>query len=100
VLDASERNNIRRRLEIERALPSPAAAFEARAFGPFLVIRTIEPTVTPESYLYHAARAMLVGRKPSLGIGDVDVNLRTVVLAARELRGYGPSLRSRSSTSR
>jgi len=100
VLDASERNNIRRRLEIERALPSPAAAFEARAFGPFLVIRTIEPTVTPESYLYYAARAMLVGRKPSLGIGDVDVNLRTVVLAARELRGYGPSLRSRSSTSR
>ncbi len=100
VLDASERSNIRRRLEIERVLPTPAEAFEARVFGPFLVLRTVEPTVTPEAYLYYAARAMLVGRKPSLGIGDVDVNLRTVVLAARELRGYGPSLRSRSSSSR
>ncbi len=100
VLDASERSNIRSRLEIERVLPTPAEAFEARVFGPFLVLRTVEPTVTPEAYLYYAARAMLVGRKPSLGIGDVDVNLRTVVLAARELRGYGPSLRSRSSSSR
>ena len=45
-----------------------------------------------------SARALLVGR--SLGIGDSDINLRTVVLAARELRGYGPSLRSRSSNSR
>ena len=35
-----------------------------------------------------------------VGIGDADVNIRTVVLAARELRGYGPSLRSRSSNSR
>ena len=100
VLDASERNNMRRRLEIDRRLPTPAEAFEARTFGPFLVLRTREPTVTPEAYLYHAARALLVGRHPSLGIGDVDVNLRTVVLASRELRGYGPSLRSRSSTSR
>ena len=54
--------------------------------------------MTPETYLYLSARALLVGR--SLGIGDSDVNLRTVVLAARELRGYGPSLRSRSSNSR
>ena len=100
VLDASERNNIRRSLEIERRLPTPTAAFDARAFGPFLVLRTREPTTTPEAYLYYAARALLVGRHPSLGIGDVDVNLRTVVLATRDLRGYGPSLRSRSSTSR
>ena len=98
VLDASERNNVRRRLEIEHRLPEPADPFEARSFGPFLVLRTREPVVTPESYLYHSARALLVGR--SLGIGDSDINLRTVVLAARELRGYGPSLRSRSSNSR
>jgi len=100
VLDASERNNIRRRLEIDRRLPTPAAAFEARTFGPFLVLRTRDATTTPEAYLYYAARALLVGRHPSLAIGDADVNLRTVVLAARELRGYGPSRRSRSSTSR
>jgi hypothetical protein len=98
VLDASERNNIRPRLDIERRLPSPGEAFEARTFGPFLVLRTIEPAITPEAFLYYAARALLVGQQ--LGIGDADVNLRTVVLAARELRGYGPSLRSRSSTSR
>ena len=98
VLDASERNNVRRSLEIEHRLPQPAEAFEVRSFGPFLVLRSREPTVTPETFLYLSARALLVGR--SLGIGDADVNLRTVVLAARELRGYGPSLRSRSSNSR
>jgi Dolichyl-phosphate-mannose-protein mannosyltransferase len=98
VLDASERNNVRRGLEIEHRLPEPAEAFEARSFGPFLVLRSREPTVTPETFLYLSARALLVGQ--SLGIGDADVNLRTVVLAARELRGYGPSLRSRSSNSR
>ena len=98
VLDASERNNVKRALEIEQRLPDPAEPFEARAFGPFLVLRTREPVVTPETYLYLSARALLVGR--SLGIGDSDINLRTVVLAARELRGYGPSLRSRSSNSR
>ena len=98
VLDASERNNIRPSLEIERRLPDPADAFEARVFGPYLVLRTREPTVTPEAYLYYGARALLVGQ--ALGIGDADVNIRTVVLAAREERGYGPSLRSLSSNSR
>ena len=98
VLDASERNNIHPRLEIERRLPDPAAPYEVRAFGPFLVIRTIRPVVTPKAFLYYAARALLVGQQ--LGIGDADVNLQTVVLAARVERGYGPSLRSRSSNSR
>ncbi len=98
VLDASRRNNIRPRLEIERRLPSPAPPYEARVFGPFLVLRTVEPVLTPKAFLYYSARALLVGQQ--LGIGDADVNIRTVVLAARVLRGYGPSLRSRSSNSR
>ena len=98
VLDASERNNIRPRLEIERRLPKPAAPYEVRAFGPFLVIRTLKPVATPRAFLYYSARALLVGQQ--LGIGDADVNLQTVVLAARVERGYGPSLRSRSSNSR
>jgi hypothetical protein len=98
VLDASERNNIRPRLEIERRLPDPATPYEVRVFGPFLVIRTVRPVVTPAAFLYYGARALLVGQQ--LGIGDADVNLRTVVLAARVERGYGPSLRSRSSNSR
>jgi 4-amino-4-deoxy-L-arabinose transferase-like glycosyltransferase len=98
VLDASERNNIRPRLEIDDRLPTPAAAFEARAFGPFLVIRTREPVLTPKTFLYDAARALLVGQQ--LGIGDADINLQTVVRAERVRRGYGPSLRSDSSNSR
>ena len=98
VFDASERNNVRRRLEIEQRLPDPATPFEGRIFGPFLLLRTVEPVVLPETFLYYSIRAMLVGQ--AIGIGDADVNMRTVVLAARELRGYGPSLRSRSSNSR
>ncbi len=76
----------------------PAAPYEARVFGPFLIFRTVEPVVTPKAFLYYAARALLVGQQ--LGIGDADINVRTVVLAARVERGYGPSLRSRSSNSR
>ena len=70
----------------------------ATRFGPFLVVRTVEPVVTPKAFLYDAARTMLVGQQ--LGIGDADVNVRTAVLAERERSGYGPSLRSRSSNSR
>ncbi len=98
VFDASERNNVKARLEIEQRLPTPTAAFESRAFGPFLVVRTREPTVSSRSYLYHAARAMVVGR--SLGIGDVDINMGTVERAARVERGYGASRRSESPNSR
>ncbi len=98
VLDASRRNNLRPRLEIGPASPTPADAFVTRSFGPFLVIRTKEPVGTPERYLARAGEAILLGR--SLGIGDADVNLQTVERAARELRGYGPSLRLRSSDSR
>ncbi len=98
VFDASRRNNVRRRLEIEARAPTPPEAFEVRAFGPFLVVRTRAPVGTPERYLEHAARAMLVGR--SLGIGDAAVNMATVESAARALRGYAPSARLRSADSR
>ena len=98
VLDASERNNIRPRLEIAYRVPTPEAAFQVRVFGPFLVIRTRQPVRTPQAFLYDAARALLVGQQ--LGIGDADINLQTVVRAERERRGYGPSLRSSSSNSR
>jgi hypothetical protein len=98
VLDASRRNNLKPRLEIERRLPTPSAPYEARVFGPFLVLRTFDRVHTPKAFLYYSARALLVGQQ--LGIGDADVNIRTVVLAERVRRGYGPSLRSRSSNSR
>ncbi|MFN8221793.1 MAG: hypothetical protein U0R50_00940 [Gaiellales bacterium] len=98
ILDASKRNNTRARLEIERVTPTPTLLFEARDFGPFLVIRTRGATLTPEAFLYASARAMLVGR--SLGIGDTDVNLATIEQAARVLRGYQSSLREESPGSR
>ncbi len=98
VLDASERNNLRPRLEIENRDPGPAGMFETHVFGPFLVIRTIRPVVGERAYFEAAGRAMLVGR--ALGIGDADINLRTIEQADRVLRGYGPSAWLRSDNSR
>ena len=68
-----------------------------RDFGPFLIIRTREPVVTPERYLLRAGQAMLVGKR--LFLGDADINLPTIERAARALRGYGAS-RSLSTSSR
>jgi len=98
ILDASRRNNLRPRLEIENRDPGPSGVFETRVFGPFLVIRTREPVKTEDAYLAAAARVVLAGR--SLGIGDADVNMQTIERADRVLRGYGPSLRYRSADSR
>ena len=97
IFDASANNNFTRRLTIPLRRPEPAAAFDVRQFGPFLVIRTAEPVETPQRYLLRAGQAMLVGK--ALGIGDADVNLVTIERAARELRGYGAA-RSLSTSSR
>jgi hypothetical protein len=97
VLDASKTTNYVRSLQIPLRSPRPAEAFEVRAFGPFLVIRTREPVVTPDRYLLRAGQAMLVGK--ALFLGDADINLPTIERAARALRGYGAS-RSLSTSSR
>ena len=68
-----------------------------RRFGPFLVIRTTEPTRTPARYLERAGEAVLVGK--TLWIGDADINLLTIERAGRALRGYGAP-RSLSTSSR
>jgi hypothetical protein len=98
VIDGSDTGNAEHTLAIEERLPRPAAAFDVRAFGPFLVIRTSAPTGTPRRYLYLAARVQLLGR--SLGVGDADINMRTVERAERARRGYASSERSLSSSSR
>jgi hypothetical protein len=98
VLDASERNNLQPRLEIENRDPGPPGLFQTRVFGPFLVLRTRKPVVTEGAYLAAAARVVLAGR--ALGIGDADVNMQTIERADRVLRGYGPSLRLGSADSR
>ena len=100
VFDAYDTSNKDRRLQISVRLPRPAEEFEARAFGPYLVIRTLEPTVTPLGYLCQAAAATVLGR--TLAIGDADVNFATVSHAA-QLLGYeesGEPSRSISSRSR
>lgn len=97
VLDSSKTTNMERSLQIPRISPRPASAFEVRDFGPFLVIRTREPVVTPKRYLERAGQAMLVGKR--LYLGDADINLPTIERAARALRGYGAS-RSLSTSSR
>jgi hypothetical protein len=97
VLDASKTTNVERSLEVQLASPRPEAAFDVRDFGPFLVIRTRAPVVTPKRYLERAGQAMLVGKR--LYLGDADINLPTIERAARALRGYGAA-RSLSTSSR
>ena len=96
IFDAYDTNNVERRLEVERRLPWPADAFEARAFGPYLVVRTRRPTVTPVRYVTLAAAAQVVGK--ALGLGDADINFTTMANAATRL-GYAPSRPASRSTS-
>ena len=83
VFDASDTNNFVPRMEIPLRWPQPREAFEARVFGPFLVIRGRERTVTPREFLEQARAVQLVGK--SLYIGVADVNLFTVDRALARL---------------
>ena len=93
VFDSYDTNNVVRSLQIQRRFPRPAAEFEARAFGPYLVVRTREPTGTTDRYLEQAAKAQVLGRW--LEIGDADINFLTVSRTA-ELLDYEPSKSERS----
>ena len=93
VFDAYDTNNVVRSLSIARRLPRPAEEFEARVFGPYLIVRTREPTRTPHRYLEQAAKAQVLGRL--LDIGDADINFLTVNRTAR-LLDYEPSRSERS----
>jgi hypothetical protein len=95
VFDASDTNNFVRRETVPRVVPQPNDEFEARTFGPFLVIRTRAPTGTPAGYFRQARRAQLVGK--GLYLGDADINYRTAVRAGRRLGVYTPRSRSISS---
>jgi hypothetical protein len=79
-------------------LPRPGAQFEARVFGPYLVVRTREPTVTPKRYLQLAAAVMVAGK--TLGIVDADINFNTIVRAETNLEhGQDAAASSRRSAS-
>src|SRR5512132_72663 len=75
VFDASDTNNFTQHLTIPLRYPNPRSDFEARAFGPFLVIRSRRPTRTSMEFLLESRQAQILGR--SLGAGDADVNLLT-----------------------
>jgi hypothetical protein len=94
VFDASDTNNFTPRQSIDLVYPRPATGFEAQAWGPYLVIRTLRPTKTVQGYLEAAALAQGVGKR--LYIGDADINLVTV---QRALERVGQT-RLRSTTSR
>jgi hypothetical protein len=83
VFDASDTNNFTQSLEIPLQFPTRKHRFEARVFGPFLVIRSREPTGTPKVFLEQSRAAELVGK--SLYIGDADINLVTVDRALARL---------------
>ena len=62
VLDASDNNNFTPRLHIPLRYPRPASKFEARVFGPFLVIRSRKPTGTIREFLLQTQAVQLVGQ--------------------------------------
>ena len=76
VLDASDTNNFTPRLHIKLRYPRPASKFEARVFGPFLVVRSRKPTGSIREFLLQTQAVQLVGQ--SLLLGDSDINLVTV----------------------
>ncbi len=84
VLDAGDLNNVPPRPTIDLRLPKPTGAFEGRVFGPYLVLRTREPTRSPNRYLTRAAAAMRLGGE--LGVVDDLGNLYTVLAAEKRLR--------------
>ncbi|MEX2211141.1 MAG: glycosyltransferase family 39 protein [Gaiellaceae bacterium] len=68
--------SVEQRLAVAARLPRPVDAFEARTFGPYLLLRTREPTRTVERYLERSAAVMVVGK--ALGIADADLNFAIV----------------------
>jgi hypothetical protein len=99
VFDAYDTNNYWRRTTIRFMTPEPESAFDVRVFGPFLLVRSKKPVVTPEEFLKLSREVELIGKCPGLCIGDADINLQTVLQAGPKLDRYEAS-RSRSTVSR
>jgi hypothetical protein len=97
VLDASDTNNFDPQPTIALRVPRPGSEFEARRFGPFLVVRTRRAVRTEARFLTDASSVMITGK--SLLLGDADVNFVTVRRAADQL-SRGGDAGSRSTASR
>jgi Dolichyl-phosphate-mannose-protein mannosyltransferase len=75
VLDSSnDVDQTENRMAVPHATPGPE--FETQAFGPFLLVRTTEPTRTPREFLEAALAVHELGLE--LEIGDAGVNANTV----------------------
>lgn len=98
VFDGSVPRNRNPTLEIPLAYPAPRSAFVVRRFGPFLVVRTREPTGTPRRFLELAESVEQLGRR--LGMDAAVINLDVVQAARRSQERYEASGASRSSSSR
>jgi hypothetical protein len=86
VFDASDTTNgSSRRDTIPLEAPSPSSSFTVKAFGPFLVIRTVKPTECTRTYLKLARRVEVLGTSPGFQLGDADINLGTVLTALGKL---------------
>lgn len=83
VLDASEDLDPS---EARLSIPSrtPGSSFEARAFGPFLVIRTRERTESPEDFLRATLAVESLGEE--LGVLDASLNHATAETALALIR--------------
>jgi Dolichyl-phosphate-mannose-protein mannosyltransferase len=83
VFDASSLRNHDQLLTIPDRRPWPARDYEAKVFGPYLIIRTVEPTKTMRRYLLMASQVMIMGK--DLRIGDADLDFVTVRRALARL---------------
>lgn len=95
VLDASDTSNREQALTIPYVRPFPQEDWDARRYGPYLVLRTAEPVGTPAGFFRHGKQAMLLGK--GLSLNDADVNYRTMIQAGRREGVYTPRSRSISS---
>ena len=83
VLDATDVLDPYERLTIPETRPWPAAAFVAKAFGPYLIVRTRMPTRSVRRYLRMSSQVMVLGK--DLQVGDADLNFVTVRKALARL---------------
>jgi hypothetical protein len=82
VFDATDQlDSSKQRFTVSNVSPGPQ--FETRAFGPFLVVRTKEPTGTAETFLRDTAVVEYHGKL--MGIGDAGLNYQTAVTALARL---------------
>jgi hypothetical protein len=86
VLDASDGSRIvsptSTRLEIDDR--SPGLGYETRVFGPFLIVRTVEPTETPEEFLWDTKVVNQMGYW-ELDVQTAAINFDTAQTALDEL---------------